>query len=223
MTVEVALHIWPLDVGEDERARLFELLSADERARASRFVFERDQKRFAVARGRLRELLAEATGVKPASIAFATSAHGKPALVSGDLTFNLSHAGGLAALGIAREHAIGVDIEEVRPLKEDVAGRFFSAREVSALRALPAAEQVGAFYRCWTRKEAIVKAIGDGLSHPLDTFDVTIGLEAKVERFEGERDASLWQLQHFDPAPGFAGAVACRTGGAILRLDRRRS
>lgn len=220
MTIEVALHVWPLDVGDDERARLTEFLSDDERARAARFVFESDQKRFAVGRGRMREILATALGVKPTTLAFAMAAHGKPALISGDLTFNLSHSGGLAALGISRGPAIGVDIEEERPLKEDVAGRFFSAREVAALRALPEMERLGAFYRCWTRKEAIVKAIGDGLSHPLDTFDVTIGREAKVERFEGERDASVWQLQHFDPAPGFAGAVACRTGGNALRLDR---
>lgn len=220
MTIEVALHIWPLDVGDGERAQLTEFLSEEERARAARFVFERDQKRFAVARGRMREVLAATLGVRPSALAFAVSAHGKPALISGELTFNLSHSGGLAALGISRGPAIGVDIEEERPLKEDVAGRFFSAREVAALRALPEVEQLGAFYRCWTRKEAIVKAIGDGLSHPLDSFDVTIAGEAKVERFEGERDASVWQLQHFDPAPGFAGAVACRTGGTALRLDR---
>ncbi len=216
MTVEVALHVWPLDVGDDERARLSEFLSEEERARAARFVFERDQQRFAVARGRMRELLAAALGVRPSALAFVTSVHGKPALASSDLTFNLSHSGGLAALGIAQGRAIGVDIEEVRPLKEDIAGRFFSAREVAALRALPAAEQLDAFYRCWTRKEAIVKAIGEGLSHPLDTFDVTIGRDAKVERFEGERDANAWRLQHFDPAPGFAGAVACRGGGDIF-------
>lgn len=217
MTIEVALHVWPLDVSEEERARLGKFLSEDERARAARFVFERDQRRFVAARGRLREVLGAVVGARPATIAFTTSAHGKPALGSGEVAFNLSHSSGLAALGIARGLAIGVDIEEVRPLKENVAERFFSKREVAALRALGASEQLEAFYRCWTRKEAIVKAIGEGLSHPLDTFDVTIGIDAQVERFEGD-DAMAWRLTHFEPAPGFMGAVACRTDGRPLVL-----
>lgn len=221
MTVTVELFVWPLDVGDDERIRLAELLSEDERARAARFVFERDQKRFVVARGRMREHLASIVGQRPHALAFAVSAHGKPSLAEGGVSFNLSHSGGLAALGIARGHEIGVDLEEERPLKEDIAGRFFSPREVAALKAMPEREQLRAFYRCWTRKEAIVKAIGEGLSHALNTFDVTLSREAAVERFEGERDASVWQLAHFDPAPGFAGAVACRTGGTALIVRRR--
>jgi 4'-phosphopantetheinyl transferase len=130
----------------------------------------------------------------------------------------------LGALAVSREREIGVDIEAVRPIEDDIAGQYFSPREVAALRALPESEHLAAFYRCWTRKEAIVKAIGEGLSHPLTSFDVSLGpaTPAIVERFEGEPDAAgVWRLANFEPASGYAGAVACRTAGAALALRLR--
>jgi 4'-phosphopantetheinyl transferase len=108
-------------------------------------------------------------------------------------------------------------------LKEDIAERFFSRGEVAVLRSLPEHEQLDAFYRCWTRKEAVVKAIGEGLSRPLDSFDVTLDAQsARLLRMEGERDGpSAWQMAHFTPAAWFQGAVACRTGGGALVVTRR--
>lgn len=221
-TIVVDLWIWPLDVEDAERTRLEAHLSDDEVARADRFAFERDRNRFIAARGRLREILARELGRAPAELAFAYSAQDKPSLVQSRLCFNLSHSEALAALAVSREREVGVDIEAVRPIEEDIAEQYFSPREVAALRALPNVEQLAAFYRCWTRKEAIVKAIGEGLSHALNSFDVSLGTPAVVERFEGEADApAVWRLANFDPAPSYAGAVACRTAGAALSLRFR--
>jgi 4'-phosphopantetheinyl transferase len=221
--ITVDLWTWTLDVDDAERGRLYAYLSEDEVARAARFIFDRDRQRFIVARGRLREILAQVVGAKPAALRFDYASHGKPSLTGGGVKFNLSHSETMAALGVST-HELGVDIEHVRPLKEDIAARFFSAREVAVLRALPEGAQLDAFFRCWTRKEAIVKAVGDGLSHALDTFDVTLTADrpAVVERFEGEADArQVWRLAHFDAGAGYLGAVACRTGGAALYVNRR--
>lgn len=223
-TIVVDLWIWPLDVEDAERARLKANLSGDEVARADRFAFERDRNRFIVGRGRMREILARELGRAPAELVFAYSTHDKPSLVQSPLRFNLSHSQALAALAASREREVGIDIEAVRPIEDNIAEQYFSPREVAALRALPKAEQLAAFYRCWTRKEAIVKAIGEGLSHPLNSFDVSLGpaMPAVVERFEGEADAAgVWRLANFEPASGYAGAVACRTAGGALSLRVR--
>jgi 4'-phosphopantetheinyl transferase len=223
--IEVELWVWSLDVDEAERGRLFAYLSEDEVARALRFVFDRDRQRYVVARGRMREILARVLGVTADALRFSYSSHGKPSLsaASAPLHFNLSHSEGLAALGVSRARELGVDVEHVRPLKEDIAERFFSRGEVAALRALPEDQQLAAFYRCWTRKEAVVKAIGEGLSRPLDSFDVTLDPDAAhLLRMDGDADGPhVWQLAHFAPVPGFAGAVACRTGGGALVVKRR--
>lgn len=223
--IEVELWVWSLDVDAAERGRLFAHLSEDEVARALRFVFDRDRHRYIVARGRMREILAGVLGTTAAALRFSYSSHGKPSLLaaSAPLHFNLSHSQGLAALGVSRTRELGVDVEHERPLKEEIAKRFFSRREVETLRALPEAEQLSAFYRCWTRKEAVVKAIGEGLSRPLDSFDVTLDADAaRLLRMDGEVDGpQVWQLAHFAPAAEFAGAVACRTGGGALVVRRR--
>ena len=136
-------------------------------------------------------ILAGVTGGAPAGLRFDYSIHGKPSLTGTNaaLHFNLSHSDGLAALGVSHMRVLGVDIEHERPLKEDIAERFFSRGEVAALRALPEAERLAAFYRCWTRKEAVVKAIGEGLSRPLDSFDVTLDAgAARLLRMAGESE-----------------------------------
>jgi 4'-phosphopantetheinyl transferase len=221
--VEVELFVWTLDVDADERARLMRFLSEDETARANRLVFAQDRERFVVARGRMREILARAMGCAPAALEFTYSAHGKPSLGGRARQFNLSHSHAIAALAVTQANEIGVDVEHVRPLKEDVAGRFFSDREKAALRALPESEQLAAFYRCWTRKEAIVKAVGEGLSHTLTSFDVSLKADepAVVERFEGAA-AGAWQLAHFEPAQDYVGAIAGRTGGRPLKVTLKR-
>ena len=218
--VAVDLWVFDLDIPSLERAALEATLSADEIDRANRFVFARDRERYVVGRGRLREILAQRLNGRASQIVFGYGGDGKPSVEG--IEFNLSNTGGLAALAVGQV-PLGIDIEEIRPLKEDVATRFFSAAEVTQLRALPAEEQLPAFYRCWTRKEAVLKAVGSGLMRALDSFDVTLapGVPARIERMEGEASPMKdWRLYSFDPRPGFIGAIACRTGGADVAVRR---
>jgi len=177
------------------------LLSADERERAGRFAFERDRRRYIVARARLRQLLGERLGAAPESLRFVYQAHGKPALArclgQRDLRFNVSHCGEVAAYAFTEGREVGVDIEEVRELPDadELALRFFAPDERAAYLCLPLRERLRGFFNCWTRKEAFVKALGAGLSQPLDAYDVS-------------RAPGGYSLSSFEPAPGLIGAVA---------------
>jgi len=212
------VHVWlaALDAGESRLGALRTLLTDEERGRADRFVQPQHRVHYATARGMLRELLGRALGVEPGEVAFQFNAHGKPSLAGAaaesGLRFNVSHSHGMGLFALARGRELGVDLERIRPdfaaLK--IAERFFSKGESARLRALPAAEQARAFFECWTRKEAYVKARGDGLTRALGSFEVGFGpgVAATVLRADDEPDAaarwSAWDL----PAPeGFAGAV----------------
>ncbi|PYQ42304.1 MAG: 4'-phosphopantetheinyl transferase [Acidobacteria bacterium] len=190
-------------------------LSPDENRRASRFHFERDRRRFAAARGILRALLGRYLCVDPSDLVFGYGPHGKPALASPwhGLRFNVSHSGGLALLAFATDYEIGVDIEQERPLPEmdSIAERHFSPPENAELQLLAERERRRAFFRCWTRKEAFIKAVGDGLSHALDAFDVTLAPSepARILRVEGDPEAAgRFRLEGLEPAHGFAAALA---------------
>jgi 4'-phosphopantetheinyl transferase len=209
---ELVVHSLEVDAGP-----LSGLLSADERSRAGRFAFERDRRRYIVARARLRQLLGERLGVAPESLQFVYNPHGKPALArrpgQRDLRFNVAHCGEVAAYAFAGGREVGVDVEAVRELPDadDIAMRFFSRRERAAYMRLPAQERPQGFFNCWTRKEAFVKALGEGLSHPLEAFDVSLapGKPARLLRV-GRVPASRcgWTLSSFVPGPGLVGAVA---------------
>jgi 4'-phosphopantetheinyl transferase len=208
-----------LDLAAGSLRALAAVLSSDERERARRFRFERDRCRFIVGRARLRQMLAVRLGVAPAAIEICYGARGKPALAPGfaesGLRFNVSHCGGLAVYAFAQDRELGVDVEEVRPLPDadDVAARFFSARENQAYLALERAERALGFFNCWTRKEALIKALGDGLYHPLDAFDVSLapGAPARLLRLgDMPGEDCGWTLHSFSPAPGFVGAFAVR-------------
>jgi 4'-phosphopantetheinyl transferase len=138
-----------------------------------------------------------------------------PRFAGSDLRFNLSHSDELAVYGFAAGRELGVDVEEVRGLQDatDVAARFFSRRENEAYLALEARDRPQGFFNCWTRKEAFIKALGDGLYHPLDRFDVSLapGEPAKVLRVEDTPGECGWTLHSFSPRPGFIGAVAFRS------------
>jgi len=205
-----------LDADAESLAESSALLSGDERQRAGRFAFERERLRFTVARACLRRLLGERLGVAPQSLQLAYGAHGKPALAgrhaAADLRFNVSHSGDIAVYAFAIGREIGVDVEAVRGLSDadELAARFFSPREQAAYRVLEARDKPQGFFNCWTRKEAFVKALGAGLSHPLARFDVTLapGDPARILRVDdadGERCG--WQLNSFVPRPGFVAAV----------------
>ncbi len=193
------------------------LLSDDERHRASRFVFDRDASRYIVARARLRQLLGARLSVPPPAVEFVYGAHGKPALArrfaDSGLCFNISHCGDVAVYALAYGRAIGIDIEAIRVIgdADAIAARLFARRENEAYQALDPRDKPLGFLNCWTRKEAFIKALGDGLSHPLDRFDVSLapGEPAKILRVENTQgDDSGWSLDSFFPAPGYVAAIA---------------
>ncbi len=172
------VHIWRASLEVDSAAlRRFEgLLADDEKIRAERFIFDRDRNRFIAARGILRDVLGRYLRRPPQDIDFVYGPRGKPAIASGgerpSIHFNLSHAHGLAAMGVASKREIGIDIELIRPefASEEIAKRYFSPKEVNELNRLPAELRTEGFFHCWTRKEAYIKAKGDGLSIPLREF-----------------------------------------------------
>ena len=205
---------------QDQPARVIEdfleTLSDDERKRAARFRFEKDRIHFIAARGMLRRLLAHMLGVRPARVRFNYGKYDKPFLQeefeSSRLKFNISHSGGRALLAFAVGREVGIDIERIRPevATEDIAERYFSACEVERLRSLPHDVQAEAFFNCWTRKEAFIKAIGEGLSCPLDKFDVTLApgdaamlLATRVEA----QPASKWSMRALEAGDGYRAAI----------------
>jgi 4'-phosphopantetheinyl transferase len=221
MQHRVDVHVWNIDPARAPSADAIALLSDDERARMERFVFAEDQRRFAHAHARLRELLGQHMGEPPSALRFDYNDHRKPYIAGARRPFfNLTHSHDVAALAICDSIELGVDVERERPLKEDVAGRFFSRAECDVLRALPESEQQAAFYRCWTRKEAYVKAQGQGLAIPLDAFDVTMTKDARAQflRIDGD-DAEAWRLWAFEPALGYQGAVALRAARAEISFN----
>lgn len=218
------VHVWraALDVTGPCLSLLRDTLSADEHARAGRFVFPRDRDHFIAGRGVLRRLLGRYLSRDPSRLSFHYLAAGKPTLLrdvsEDELHFNVSHSHGLALFAFARGRAVGVDLEAIRDNYpgDDIARRFFSPREVAALQALPPELRTEAFFACWTRKEAFIKAIGTGLSLPLDRFDVSVNPGEPVAllatRFEPAQ-ASRWQLRELRPATGYQGALAVEGTG----------
>ena len=202
----------PLD---DLMPGALEVLDDDERARAARFVFDRHRSRFIAAHACLRLLLGQYIGQAPAALRFTAGARGKPRLLDEgtDVRFNLSHSGDRALIAVSVGIEVGVDIEQARPeALLDLARRFFAPGEVAALEALPMAEQPGAFVRGWTRKEAFIKALGDGLSFPLDQFEVSLAPDAAGQLLRScgsDVDATArWRLVSLAAPPGYAAAVA---------------
>ena len=191
------------------------LLSPEERTRATRFVFDHHRNLFVSAHAGLRCVLGELLGLPPEQVALGADAMGKPRLVGFDplpLFFNLSHSHNYAAVAVSPCFEVGIDIEHIRPIGFEVAEHFFSAGEVAALKALPASRRTEAMFNIWTRKEAYLKALGLGLSVPLDSFDVSVEHPARLQRVAGLLEEPMhWQLAHFIPAKGFVGAVAARS------------
>ena len=223
--VEVDVWIWPLSLEAHATAHLAALLSVEERERAARFLAATDGAEYIAGRGRMREILATYAALPPQALQFAYGAAGKPVLVGDGVKpqFNLSHSAGWAALAVTARHPIGIDIEAVRPIKEEIAERFFSAGEALAIYELPGSEQTAAFFRCWTRKEAFVKAVGDGLSYPLAAFEVSIAAEdfPVVRTIDGADAAelALWRLVNLEPALGLVGAIALKADASGDRIS----
>lgn len=225
------VHVWRSGLEPDAPTlrRLWEILSTDERQRADRFHFERDRGHFVAARGGLREILGRYTGATPQSLRFSYDSFGKPSLnVEDDGTpphFNVSHSGGVALYAVAAGRAVGVDIERVREdfAGLDIARNFFSPHEVAALSALPEGERATAFFDCWTRKEAYIKALGEGLSHPLHLFTVSLtpGRPAALLRTDDDpEEAARWSLVELFPGEGYRAALAFEGELSSLRCWR---
>jgi 4'-phosphopantetheinyl transferase len=213
------VHVWRcrLELPSRESAGLTATLSPVEKNRAARFVREEDMRRFIFSHRALRSILGSYLHVGPERIAFRVNRYGKPFLAGrfkeSDMRFNMAHSGKLALVAVTRGREIGVDVEVVRDAVDfvQIADRFFSIEEKRYLRSQPSAKMEEAFFRCWSRKEACIKALGKGLSCPLDTFSVVTSDD------DGDRtviddlcpnSSSSWHLTDLSPGPGYVGALA---------------
>jgi 4'-phosphopantetheinyl transferase len=218
---ENEVHLWRIDL-DALRAEHFDwtkVLSPAEAARAARFRFPVDYLRYAATRGLLRRILAGYLASAPLILNFSYSVREKPSLAAphseSGITFNISHSGGVSLLAFTRKREIGVDVEQLRSNfdLDAIARRFFSAHEQEQLFALPAEERPEAFFRCWTRKEAYIKATGDGLSLPLSQFDVLIApkdRDALAATRPDATEAARWSMREVPAGAGYVGALCVR-------------
>jgi 4'-phosphopantetheinyl transferase len=209
------VHVWRVDLDGQLLTREKEgILSPEERARAKAFVFARDRRRYTVSHWALRMVLARYLSADPAALRFAQPPGEKPRVVSSsDLSFNLSHSGERAVIAVARGREVGIDTEEVRDLAdmEALASRCFAAGELASWRGLPPGARKLAFFATWTRKEAYLKALGDGLARPLDSFDVTVGTDDRPRLLRDTYDptaGSRWTFLALDAGPEYATTLA---------------
>jgi 4'-phosphopantetheinyl transferase len=213
------VHVWRVDLElpEDQLRAFAGSLSTEERQRAMNFLFAPARARFIAAHAALRSILSRYVGLEPTRLGFVSNTLGKPSLdgPSGGeyLRFSLAHSGPLALCAVASRREVGVDLEHLRddlPC-DTIAEQFFSASEVAALRGLPEDRRIEAFFCCWTRKEAYVKARGRGFSLELDTFEVSLNPEEAEARLNvpGEPEETLrWSIRPLSPGPGYIGALA---------------
>lgn len=210
----IKVWLFALDLAADRLTRLHRLLDTEERARAARFRHDRDRDRFVARRGQLRLLLAEEGAGDAAALRYTVNAYGKPALAgAGDPRFSLSHSAGLALCAVARGVEIGCDIAHGDPALADpaVAERLFAPGEWLTFAALPPEQRVAGFFNCWTRKEAFIKAIGKGVSHPLDSFEVTLAPGDPPRILSGGEG---WSIASFEAAPGYRAALVAAGNAA---------
>jgi 4'-phosphopantetheinyl transferase len=212
------VHVWRANLEQPQScwASLIRVLSAEERERAGRYHFEADRKRCIIGRGLTRLLLAHCLRESPERLRFVYNAFGKSALASerlAHLQFNVSHSGDWILVALSRGRQLGVDVERHRSdmASDAIAARFFSPSECSVLAGLPPEMRCTAFFSCWTRKEAYLKARGDGLSLALDQFDVAFapGAEPRlIATWHDPVDAERWTLADLQVGSDYAGAIA---------------
>ena len=223
------IHVWQASLQQPSEviARLAATLSDDELMRAKRFQFENLRESSIIARGILRAILARYTKLSPEQFRFEYTPAGKPYLSKHSGTagvyFNLSHSGNLVLYAITGNPWIGIDIECIRPISEidDIAAHTFSAEENNQLRAVAKDQKLGAFFNCWTRKEAFIKAIGDGVSFPLDQFDVSLkpGDPARIMKIFGSEDhAKRWSMYELQPGEGYAAALVVEGKDCLIEF-----
>lgn len=215
------MQVWSAYISDFEtRSRELEnLLSKEEVCRAGRFCFQKDRLGFVVAHGILRNLLGRYLSIWPGLIQFEYDFNGKPILPeAGDLksvSFNISHSHNLAVFAFSKFSSIGVDVEYVRIMQDfyEIADHYFHPKENEMLQNIPPFERNAAFFDCWTRKEAFIKATGEGMSRPLDSFEVSVNgkNESEIHSIDDDiTEAAKWSLLPFKPARGYVGAVAAK-------------
>jgi len=226
---EDEVHVWraSLEIKPADVQSFRKLLSADEISKAERFYFEEDRKHFIAARGILRTILGRYLRTFPGYLRFCYKLYGKPALVgeSGGkiFSFNLSHSRELLLLAITRGREVGIDVECIQKglggQGQEIAERFFSPNEVAKLCSLPTEQKAEAFFKCWTRKEAYVKAKGGGLTVPLDQFEVSFspGEPAALLHAAFPREISDWSMEELHPGPGYVGALVVQGRAVQLK------
>jgi len=218
MPHHIDVHTLDLDRPDLDLNRLYALLDDEELERSRQFHSDQLRRRYIARRGQLRELLSRYTDQSPADIRFVCNDFGKPFVKDSGLQFNLSHSLNVCLVAIGRSGELGCDVERRDPTfpSEDIARAFFAPGEVRALETLDRSQQVEAFFNCWTRKEAYIKARGYGVSLPLDSFAVSLA--------PGEPPALLsgcdgWSVKSFEPVPGFQGAVVAQGTEWQLKLS----
>lgn len=223
---QIHLYLIPLQASQPAQLVYRQLLSCEERARADRLVHLAHRQRWLIGRARLRHILADYCGIAPREVEFVYSQKGKPELSAAcqqtagmpEIYFNFSHSGDMALLAVTPVAPIGIDIEKEREIRDWslITRRFFSVVEQRQLEQLEMSVRRHAFYCAWTRKEAIIKATGEGLSANLAGFDVTLtpGNPAAVLSYGGSvAEGRRWQLHHWVPQPGYVAAIALKMDG----------
>jgi 4'-phosphopantetheinyl transferase len=218
------IHVWrfSLEQPQDRVDDFFGMLSPEERARAERGLLERVRRQAIVGRGFLRRTIARYLDRDPSSLSFTFNNYGKPALPESGLSFNLTHSDGRGLLAVTRIGELGVDLERVRPMQdlEAIARRFFAPGEVEVLVSVEESLRELAFFQCWTRKEAFIKALGEGLARPLDQFEVSLrpGEPARLVWVkDAENEPAGWRFHHLTPWPEYVGCVAIPAQDWVIR------
>lgn len=212
------IHFWysRFDLDNSRLPYYNTLLSNDEKRKANKFRFLVDRQKYATFRGILRILLSRYLDKNPEEILFKYGAFGKPDVETNTaMRFNISHSGSMAVFGFVQNYDIGVDVEKIKNDFNalELATNFFSEEEIKALSRTNENERFQAFYRCWTRKESFIKAVGQGLSYPLDSFAVSMDNDHTAEflRIEGIlQPEPIWQLHSFRPAEGYIAALSIK-------------
>ncbi len=209
------VHVWTFKVPDTENipSAFYALLSAKEKAKAQKFVFEKDKLVSVCARGILRHLLGLYLQQFPTDVSLEYGTYGKPYVPNTSLKFNVSHAHKMIVFAFVHHHDIGVDVEYIKRDFNvlDIVDNYFSAQEIKAIHRYPKALQTDIFYRGWTRKEAFIKAKATGLSFPLDQFSVSLDSETSAKVYETQWDATEakdWQLIPFETSNAYKAALA---------------
>ncbi|WP_168188642.1 4'-phosphopantetheinyl transferase family protein [Thermoflavimicrobium daqui] len=220
------VHVWLVDISQFDPDSIFYLLSPEEQSKAQRFHFAKDRKSYTVSHGAVRIILSKYLGISPEKIMFGTESHGKPLITypsNPPLHYNLSHSGLRALIAISHQ-PIGVDVEQIRSDFDhlSLAPHIMSSQELHSFQQLPTDQKQSTFFLLWTRKEAYIKAIGKGLSYPLQKFSISLDwhypkiIEDQVNPNEPKR----WQMYTVDVGENYLGTVVCASGDFIIQRQQ---